>query len=111
MDYLALMRFLKQLLRKKHRFSGEISPEAPFVAVGDVHGRADLLERLLADLRQRADTLFQRQQFALQSAALASLTETRACLKRLTAVAHESLADLMNLSLRENRPAQASLGG
>ena len=47
MDYFPPMRFLERLLPKKHRFSGEILPAQPFVAVGDVHGRADLLTRLL----------------------------------------------------------------
>lgn len=50
MDYFRIMKFLKRLLLKKHRFSGEILPEQAFVAVGDIHGRADLLDRLLADL-------------------------------------------------------------
>ncbi len=46
------MQFLKRLLPKKHRFSGEILPDQPFVAVGDVHGRADLLHRLLDGLAE-----------------------------------------------------------
>lgn len=50
MNYLAIMQFLKRLMPKKHTFSGEILPETPFVAVGDVHGRADLMERLMEGL-------------------------------------------------------------
>lgn len=41
------MQFLKRLIAKKHRFSGDLMPEQPFVAVGDVHGRVDLLTRLM----------------------------------------------------------------
>lgn len=50
MNYFPDMQFLKRLMPKKHRFSGEILPDHPFVAVGDVHGRADLMERLLDGL-------------------------------------------------------------
>ena len=103
---------LQQLLEEHRGLRSRVQEAANNVeSQAHLRGELEALERLLADLRQRADTLIQRQQFALQSAALASLTETRARLKRLTAVAHESLADLMNLSLREKRPAKASLGG
>lgn len=44
------MQFLKRLMPKKHRFSGEILPDEPFVAIGDVHGRADLMGSLLEGL-------------------------------------------------------------
>ena len=51
MHYFRAMQFLKRLMPKKHRFSGEILPDQPFVAIGDVHGRADLMMRLLETLR------------------------------------------------------------
>ncbi|MEP4196168.1 MAG: metallophosphoesterase family protein [Aliishimia sp.] len=41
------MQFLKRIIAKKHRFSGELSPERAFIAIGDIHGRADLMTRLL----------------------------------------------------------------
>lgn len=44
------MQFFKRLMSKKHSFSGEILPERPFSAIGDLHGRADLLEQMLAAL-------------------------------------------------------------
>jgi len=44
------MQFLKRILPKKHRFAGEVLPVRPFVAIGDVHGRADLMMRLLETL-------------------------------------------------------------
>ena len=36
--------------RKKPGFSAPLSPEQPFVAIGDVHGRFDLLEKLLQQI-------------------------------------------------------------
>ena len=49
------MKFLQRLMPKKHRFSGEIMPQTPFVAVGDIHGRADLLDTLLDGLEGGLD--------------------------------------------------------
>lgn len=48
------MRFLKRFRTPKATFSAALSPDEPFFAVGDLHGRADLLERLLPVMRERA---------------------------------------------------------
>lgn len=44
------MRFLRSLRRNRPTFDAPLSPAVPFFAIGDIHGRADLLERLLVEV-------------------------------------------------------------
>lgn len=44
------MMFLKRLRLSKPTFSTPLAPDVPFYAVGDIHGRDDLLARLLDQL-------------------------------------------------------------
>lgn len=50
------MRLFKSLLAKAPQFTAPIQPDAPFFAVGDIHGSLDLLKRVpeIADQEDRA---------------------------------------------------------
>lgn len=41
------MQFLSRIFGKKPLFTAELAPEASFVAVGDIHGRMDLLDKIM----------------------------------------------------------------
>ncbi len=65
------------------------------------------LQRMLAELQQRADGLMNRQQYVLQAEAVQHLARNRQRLRRFSAAAHEGLADLVYRSLRTSRmPAE-----
>jgi serine/threonine protein phosphatase 1 len=48
------MRFLKHFFASKTKFSAILEPEEALTVIGDIHGRLDLLERLLLILDQEA---------------------------------------------------------
>ncbi len=52
-----LRDFLLPFLRKKVTFSAPLAPDKAFVAIGDVHGRLDLLQSLLDHIESEAPTL------------------------------------------------------
>lgn len=49
------MRFPQLFRAPKHTFSAPLAPEVPFYALGDLHGRDDLLQQLLQQLYDIAD--------------------------------------------------------
>ncbi len=51
------MRFLKRFRTPKPTFSGPLRPEESFLAIGDIHGRDDLLGRLIPMMQERAPGL------------------------------------------------------
>lgn len=50
------MRFLKYFRAQKTTFSHPLAPEEPFFAVGDIHGRHDLLLKIEARMRNKSPT-------------------------------------------------------
>jgi serine/threonine protein phosphatase 1 len=55
------MRFLKRwgVKTKKHTaFAADLTPEAPLFIIGDIHGRIDLLDRLLASAPENVQLVF-----------------------------------------------------
>ena len=51
------MIFLKRFRAPKPTFSAALAPDRPFFAIGDIHGREDLLIRLLEKMAERAPDL------------------------------------------------------
>lgn len=54
MAYPVAMRFFKRFRTSKPTFSAPLTPDEPFFAIGDIHGRDDLLARLLPLMQDRA---------------------------------------------------------
>ncbi|SLN32431.1 Serine/threonine-protein phosphatase 1 [Roseovarius albus] len=50
-------RLYDKLTGREATFQSVLAPDSPFVAIGDIHGRLDLLEPLLAKIQQNAPDL------------------------------------------------------